>query len=521
MTTPTEISYDELPYTSLPFAQTQPERLAALATLFGLAPPPLDRCRVLELGCASAGNLIPMAITMPGAQFVGVDLSDAQISDGRTIAGALALANVDLRAMSITDIDASFGAFDYIIAHGVYSWVPDAVQRRLLEVCAAQLAPNGIAFVSYNTLPGWHIRGVVRDIMRYHATQFAEPLAKVQQARAIAEFLAKNVSADAAYRSLVSSHIEALRAEPDAYIAHEHLEPTNQPLYFHEFIQRVEAHRLQYLADADFGTMLATNFAPGAAQELMRLAPGFVRQEQYMDFLRNRMFRQSLLVHDDQPVKRKIIPERLRSLHVSGSFEAVAADPQQQSPGVSTFRGAGGARMQTANAVTKAAIEILTERWPRAVAFCDLFNDAAARLRESGVAFDANADAERFVASDMLRCFGAGMVQLHARPSPYAAAPFDPPLASPLARLQAKRALRVTNLRHEPVDLNADLARLMQILDGTRSRAEIARTATEWAIDNAALTGKAIPRDAHVFIGRVVDQALEQLAKSALLMQAA
>ena len=149
------ISYDEVPYTSLPFLQTHPDRLACLATLFGLQPPALDACRVLELGCASGGNLVPMAVALPRARFVGVDLSPVQIADARTVVAALALDNIEFRAASIADVDDSWGAFDYIIAHGVFSYVPPAVQQRMLEICARQLTPHGIAFISYNTLPGW------------------------------------------------------------------------------------------------------------------------------------------------------------------------------------------------------------------------------------------------------------------------------------------------------------------------------------------------------------------------------
>src|SRR5437763_5023612 len=138
-------AYDIVPYTSLPFAQTHPDRLAALATLFSLDPPPLERCRVLELGCASGGNLIPMALTLPDAEFVGIDLSPVQIGEGQAVVAALGLANVRLSATSITDFDHGSGPYDYIIAHGVYSWVADAVQARMLEICERQLATKGIA----------------------------------------------------------------------------------------------------------------------------------------------------------------------------------------------------------------------------------------------------------------------------------------------------------------------------------------------------------------------------------------
>jgi cyclopropane fatty-acyl-phospholipid synthase-like methyltransferase len=151
-------SYDEVPYSSYPYARTQPDRLCTLGRLFGLVPAEPSQCRVLELGCASGGNLVPMAERAPESRFVGVDLSARQIADGQRMIDALGLSNVELRHGDIAAVDASWGEFDYVICHGVYSWVPPHVQERILAICSEQLAPRGIGYVSYNTYPGWHVR---------------------------------------------------------------------------------------------------------------------------------------------------------------------------------------------------------------------------------------------------------------------------------------------------------------------------------------------------------------------------
>lgn len=140
-------SYDEVPYESFPFPQTHPQRLATLGRLFGLRPPEPARCRVPELGCAGGGNLIPMALALPDAQVTGVDLSAVQVADGQKAIAALGLANIRPRAVSITDVDAGFGEFDYIRVHGVYPWVPNAVQEKMLAICAERLRAAGIAYI--------------------------------------------------------------------------------------------------------------------------------------------------------------------------------------------------------------------------------------------------------------------------------------------------------------------------------------------------------------------------------------
>ncbi len=175
-------SYDVVPYFSAPFQATHPDRLATVATLFGLKPAPAERSRVLELGCAGGGNLIPMAVALPGSQFLGIDQSSRQVDQGQEIIAGLGLKNIALRVASLLDIDESYGTFDYIICHGVYSWVRENVQDKILEICATRLAPTGVAYVSYNTLPGWHMQGMIRDMMCYHISQAGERSPETQVA---------------------------------------------------------------------------------------------------------------------------------------------------------------------------------------------------------------------------------------------------------------------------------------------------------------------------------------------------
>jgi SAM-dependent methyltransferase len=168
-------SYDEVPYADYVFHHTHPACVGAVAALYGMRPANPERCRILELGCAAGANLIPMACDLPGSALVGVDLSARQIDVARRTVTALGLTNIDLRRTSTLDVDDSFGRFDDIICHGVYSWVPAEVREAILAVCKANLAPTGIAYVSYNTYPGWHMHRVARDMMTYHVGQFLDP----------------------------------------------------------------------------------------------------------------------------------------------------------------------------------------------------------------------------------------------------------------------------------------------------------------------------------------------------------
>ena len=151
-------AYDAVPYASHPFPQSAPENLEAIAHLFGLAACPPAQARVLELGCASGGNLIPLAARYPQLQAVGIDLSTVQVQQGQQDIARAGLGNVTLQNMNLEEVDASLGQFDYIICHGVYSWVPPAVQTAILRIASENLAPDGVAYISYNTYPGWKAR---------------------------------------------------------------------------------------------------------------------------------------------------------------------------------------------------------------------------------------------------------------------------------------------------------------------------------------------------------------------------
>ena len=183
-------AYDAVAYPNWAHRRTHPRHLEAFATLLGMEPPPVPTCRVLELGCARGGNLIPQAEDLPQATFLGIDLSPRQIEQGQATINALGLRNIELRQGDILAIDDALGQFDYILCHGVFSWVPREVQEKILEVCRRNLASNGVALVSYNTYPGWRPIEAVRDVLRYQAAKFSDPRQQIEQAQAMLQFLA-------------------------------------------------------------------------------------------------------------------------------------------------------------------------------------------------------------------------------------------------------------------------------------------------------------------------------------------
>lgn len=286
-------SYDAFPYDSLAIKQTHPVHLYHIARLCGLAATPLAQARVLELGVASGGNLIPIAYHYPTAQFLGIDLSGKQIAKGLEAIKALQLNNIQLKQQSILDFN-SAEPFDYIICHGLFSWVPIEVQNHVFEICQQYLSKNGVAYISYNTLPGWHIGNIVRDQLQAKTQDIHDPILKVQYARRLMrDFSIAAQSELNPYTQLLQAEIALINGHSDNQLLHEHLSPYNYPLYFNDFVQRAERYQLQYMSDA----FLSNDEIMGAATDL-----------QAVDMLKNRRFRCTLLCQQHQIIN-KIQPQ--------------------------------------------------------------------------------------------------------------------------------------------------------------------------------------------------------------------
>ena len=176
-------SYDAVPYPSKFFLQTHPDRLAAAGLLYGMLPANVESCRVLELGCGNGSNLISQAYGLLNSKFVGIDLSEIHIDQANAAAQELDLTNIEFRKTDVMEMTVEdFGRFDYITAHGLFSWVPDFVREKVLTLFNELLEPNGTGYVSYNAYPGAYAREMVRSIMRYHTRDLAEPEEKVDKA---------------------------------------------------------------------------------------------------------------------------------------------------------------------------------------------------------------------------------------------------------------------------------------------------------------------------------------------------
>jgi methyltransferase-like protein/SAM-dependent methyltransferase len=510
----TSSSYDAVPYSVHAFAQTRPDRLATVGSLFGMNPAPVDRCRVLELGCASGGNLIPMALGWPESQFVGIDLSQRQIDDAECARRRLGLSNLHFQCLSILDVTAELGSFDYILCHGVYSWVPPAVQDKLLAICHDHLNPNGIAYVSYNTFPGWHARAAIREMLCYHTERFEDPADRIREARGLLAFLASSVTShEIPYNILIRQEVAVLSRTPDTYLLHEHLEEFNEPLYFHQFIDRAAGKHLQYLAEASISSMLPSRLGAEIEQTLRRISADLIHMEQYIDFLRNRMFRQTLLCHDQVKLDYNLHAEKLKTMFIASPAKPLSPSPDSDSGEIEKFAAAPDSpALSTRDPLMKSAMILLSKRWPEPISFAELISLLSARRAIA-------ADEEDQLANRLLRCYtSSSLIELSTAPPRFTVRISDRPIASPYARLRAAEGDRVVNMKLETVGLPSAGRLVLQHMDGTNDRAALVALLQD-ALANAARKSSSEDSTSPApDSGEIIDQLLEAFAQGALLV---
>ena len=293
--------YSELGYKSMPFPYTTPATLEAYAALVGISAPNPKTARVLELGATYGGNIISQALFNPEATFVGVELSQEQVEKGNEVIANAGLTNVSLIQSDIASIGSEIGTFDYIIAHGVYSWVDDGVKDALLRLIDEHLAEDGIAYISYNTYPGWHTMDEVRQLMMFSNRDKAQfnHKEKVLHGKTIGSIVGSQILKYDNLKERNSKFLGALRSvmqKDEYYVGHDHLEPNNDPVYFYQFNDHLGAHNLAYLCDADLTLSMVRSFDADIADTLDKLAPNdHVAQEQYLDFMLDTTFRKSII----------------------------------------------------------------------------------------------------------------------------------------------------------------------------------------------------------------------------------
>lgn len=360
--------YDDLPYKSMPVEWTAPERLAVASLLHGGPRPRLDRYRVLEIGCADGSNLLPMAFFRPNAEFVGIDNAGTQIALADERKKSLGLGNIEFECTDLRNADRCiFGQFDFIIAHGVFSWISEATRDAMLQFCAKHLLPDGLFYLNYNTYPGWHVRGLVRRLLLAGTRAVAGLRERALLAQEIAARLTASMRTDESpFTRLLAKELDFVSEHHPSYVAHEYLAADNHAYWRSEFLQLAREHGLEYVADADFRYPSGRE-AIGGMPECLRHDLYGPEADDAMDLLRYRQLHSPIMCLGPLTRRPRSIAE-FSDLTVASCLGNCAAD-------ASRFQHPSGYEVEAKEVGMQTALMRMRAQWPKGMRTGDLFPD--------------------------------------------------------------------------------------------------------------------------------------------------
>jgi SAM-dependent methyltransferase len=467
-------SYEEMPYATFALRVTDPNRLSAIARLYGVGVPAPNEASVLEIGCGTGTNLIHIAERYPQSRCVGVDISERHIAEGQKIAIGSGVSNVELRCSDIRNAALGRGEFDYIICHGVYSWVAPSVRHDLLSAISSSLSENGIAFVSYNVLPGWRQRGVLRDIMQTGATHRAlttgdeSPENRLDGAMELLRLVAEKRSGEGdLYGSYIREGLERFRNAHPSYLFHEYLEEYNEPVLFSSFMHAAEMHGLQFLSEANPAMMSVDDLGEKVVSYIDNLGSDLVTREQCIDVLRNRMFRETVLCKSSHELKRDLKASVFSALHFVSDFRKGAEEGNE----VVFTEELTKRVVRTPKDEHSVLLGMIGEIGYAGISFADLVGPFSA-------AFPGRYD-ERAVMHGLVRLWRWGLLDVSLERAPIRNEASGNARVSRLARYQASVGERsVTSLQHRSCELSTVEREIIIASDGTRDFKDIANASS-------------------------------------------
>ena len=474
-----EPSYDEFPYPGYAYWFTHPDHLGVLAMLHGLTPAPAEACRVLELGCGDGGNLLPMAADLPGSRFVGVDASEIQILQGTRRVGQLGLTNLELIRADLRDLGDSLGEFDFVIAHGLLSWIPEDVRVATMALIGRVLAPHGVAMVSYNTYPGWYDFETVRHLMAFHTAKVSAPDERVAQARLVASWYCERTArrSEIEKGALMDAVHKAVEASSDAMIAHDYLAAHHHPFWFQELTALAADHGLAYLTNARQAQLRTANYEDEVA-EMLRKLPDVLRQQQYMDFFSNTRFRTTVLCRAEREIERSARIERFADLYVEAMTDHdLWAEELRDRPAIMLEAPIGTIAVE--GTPLRISLSHLHRRRPEALDLDTLFELVLPELMRTGIdeglgsTEEGRAELAVALVRELVSLYFKEVVQLWRRPPRVTGVVGERPRTGPVQRLQGAEGAAATTLAHRHIRLDPLQSQVLARLDGERTVAAL------------------------------------------------
>jgi methyltransferase-like protein/ubiquinone/menaquinone biosynthesis C-methylase UbiE len=519
--------YDEVPYEGTAVPLAHPERMAIAALRAGLAPRDPSRASVLELGCAEAGNLLPLAFHLTETRFLGVDGSAVHIEAATRARDRLGLDNLALRHADFRALrDVDLGQHDYVIVHGVLSWVDEEVRGVLLDLVARHLAPQGVAYLSYNCAAGWALKLELRELLLRRTAHLSSPAEKARAARTLLASFADSPLRERSHHAGALAQIaESVLERRDAYVLHEYLEPVNHPFRQPELRALTARHGLAFVAELTSVTG-RVDLESALLDALRKPEDDPAEVDELADVMLGRAFRCSVFCRAE--AERRTPEQAQRALAERAAFRGRLL-PEAKRPSLDegiaeSFVSVEGVKVSARSALLKAALLELARAWPGALGLPELVERCALLLELRRVEHvEARSEAAReALAQDLLELARLAHLEVRLHAPRFAREVPERPRVEALTRYEAALGASVTTPHHELLGLDPFSRILTHHLDGSRTLAELSERmrghAERGDLILSAESGERLEGDALArAVEELVPRALETLRAAALL----
>jgi SAM-dependent methyltransferase len=280
MPDPLQLYYETLAYPAMSHPPSDPALSAASARLRGHRPPHPSQATILEIGCGSGLNLIPLAIRWPKSRLVGIDLSRTAIAEAQSLAYEAKVSNVRFIQADLREFQVAPGSVDFIIAHGFLSWVPDDAKTALFAFCRHALSPQGLATISFNVEAGWRNRlPVIQKTKAILQAGAGDLMAALAILRSVTEPLSPEVAI-----------IDDMIQKGAGILPFDDFAPINDPWSLAHVVEFAQNNRLKWLGESDYS-------------ENFRNAPeGTLQAQIAADEKTGRTFRSSIFVKESAEI---------------------------------------------------------------------------------------------------------------------------------------------------------------------------------------------------------------------------
>jgi SAM-dependent methyltransferase len=291
----------DVPYPRRFTPQIAPQQLRLVAAMNGIATPPEDDFDYCELGCGNGDTLALLAAANPDARFVGVDFNQEHVACARSLASRAGLENVRVLPASFEGLrDEELPDFDFIVAHGVLSWVGPTTWDAVLAFARTKLKAGGLLYVSYNALPGWAAIEPLRRLMVEHTEKLGgSSLDRAREGLAFAQRLADAGVAFFTSHPTAKSMLSLMRAAGLPYVVHEYFNAHLRPFYFADVAREMKEHGLSFVGQLPLHLNVPELSIPPSIRKLTETMRDRVELETLKDFATNELFRSEVYVRGD------------------------------------------------------------------------------------------------------------------------------------------------------------------------------------------------------------------------------